>query len=203
AVEALAEGRGHEAQTIIQTAALTPPLDRAGKLVLPWAAAEAGDWKTALAEPTGAGDHITNQVAQLNRALLLENRHDISEADQGFRTLLSQTDGAGLYTAAYGEFLERHGRTPAAIALYQQGLKLDPGNTLLQEALDRAQAGRPAPRAPTFQQGAAAALLAPAAVLLAEKQQQLGLDYLRLILRLDPHRDEAWLLVGDSMAAIG
>src|SRR6185312_7532111 len=62
AVEALAEGRGHEAQTIIQTAALTPPLDRAGKLVLPWAAAEAGDWKTALAEPTGAGDHITNQV---------------------------------------------------------------------------------------------------------------------------------------------
>src|SRR6185312_8209155 len=55
----------------------------------------------------------------------------------------------------------------------------------------------------TFQQGAAAALLAPAAVLLAEKQQQLGLDYLRLILRLDPHRDEAWLLVGDSMAAIG
>ena len=52
-------------------------------------------------------------------------------------------------------------------------------------------------------QGAAQALLAPAALFLADKQQELGLAYLRLVLRLDPQRDEAWLLVGDSMSTAG
>ncbi len=203
AVEALAEGHGRDAQTILQGPPLAAPLDRAGALLLPWAAAQAGDWKTALAPASGADDHLTGQVSQLDRALLLENRHSFGEADQTFRDLLAQSDGAGLYTAAYGAFLERRGRGAAAITLYQTALSRDPDNGLLQEALARAQAGHPPPHAPSFQEGAAAALLAPAALLLAEKQQRLGLDYLRLILRLDPHRDEAWLLVGDSMAAIG
>jgi Flp pilus assembly protein TadD len=39
--------------------------------------------------------------------------------------------------------------------------------------------------------------------MLAAKQEQLGLAYLRLALRLDPGRNEAWLLVGDIMQAAG
>ncbi len=46
-------------------------------------------------------------------------------------------------------------------------------------------------------------MLAPAAILLAEKQPELGLTYLRLVLRLDPTRDEAWILVGDAMSNAG
>ena len=38
-------------------------------------------------------------------------------------------------------------------------------------------------------------------VLISEKQPELGLAYLRLVLRLDPGRDEAWVLVGDAMMA--
>jgi Flp pilus assembly protein TadD len=163
----------------------------------------AGDWKTALALPDAGGDHLVAQVSLLDQALLLEHRGDVGEANQVFGKLLAQSDGAGLYTTAYGEFLERHGHAAAAINLYQAALKGDASNSLVQEALARAKAGRPAPHAPTFAEGAGRALLAPAALLLAEKQPQLGLVYLRLVLRLDPKRDEAWLLVGDTLAASG
>jgi tetratricopeptide (TPR) repeat protein len=203
AVEDLAEDRGREAQALLGGHPLTPPLDIAGKLLSPWTAAAAGDWKTALAAPDNGGDHLVGQIALLDQALLLENRHETDEADQAFRKLLAISDGAGLYTAAYGEFLERHGRTPAAISLFQAGLKTEPSNALLQDALTSAQAGHAPPRAPTLQQGAANALLPPAAFLLAEKQPELGLDYLRLALRLDPKRDEAWLLIGDTLSAGG
>ena len=203
AVEWLAEGRGRDAEALLSGKPMPPPLDTAAKLLTPWAAAAAGDWKTALAAPPPGEDHLVTQIAMLDRALLFENRHEIGEADQAFRGLLAISDGAGLYTAAYGEFLERHGKTSDAVALYTAATRNEPSNTLLAEALARAKAGRAPPVAPNFQQGAAAALLPPAAFLLAEKRPALGLDYLRLVIRLDPKRDEAWLLIGDTLSAGG
>ena len=41
-----------------------------------------------------------------------------------------------------------------------------------------------------------------AAVELADKEQELGLIYLRLTLRLDPGQSEAWLLVGDALSGL-
>ncbi|MDP3174039.1 MAG: tetratricopeptide repeat protein, partial [Phenylobacterium sp.] len=64
-----------------------------------------------------------------------------------------------------------------------------------------AAAGKPAPPMGTLREGAAQSLLAPAATLLAARQQQLGMAYLRLVLRLDPKRDEAWVMVGDLLAS--
>ena len=203
AVEALAENKGREAETLLNTPPLSPPDDAATRLLLPWAAAAAGDWKTALAAPDAADDHLVAQVSLLDQALLYEHRDQIGQASQVFGKLLAQSDGAGLYTTAYGEFLQRHGHTSTAINLYEAALKGDANNGLVQEALAHAKAGRPAPPAPTFAEGAGRALLAPAALLLAEKQPQLGLVYLRLVLRLDPKRDEAWLLVGDTLTAGG
>jgi Flp pilus assembly protein TadD len=46
-------------------------------------------------------------------------------------------------------------------------------------------------------------MLAPAASMINEKQLQLALAYLRLVLRLDPQRGEAWLMVGDLMEDAG
>ncbi|HEY5008163.1 MAG TPA: tetratricopeptide repeat protein, partial [Caulobacteraceae bacterium] len=172
-------------------------------LLKPWAAAAAGDWKTALADPAAGDDHLVAQVSLLDQALLYEHRDKIGQASQVFGKLLAQSDGAGLYTTAYGEFLERHGKTTTAINLYQAALKGDANNGLVLQALTRAKAGHAPPPPPSFAEGAGRALLAPAALLLAEKQPQLGLVYLRLVLRLDPKRDEAWLLVGDTLTAGG
>jgi Flp pilus assembly protein TadD len=45
--------------------------------------------------------------------------------------------------------------------------------------------------------------MAPASVFLMHKDEEASLAYLRLALRLDPTRDEAWLMVGDALAATG
>ena len=203
AVEAIAEGKGRAAELELAGQPLPPPLDSSARLILPWAAAEAGDWKTALATPAFGDDRVLAQVAQLDEALIDENRRDIDKADGVFKSLVADSHGASVYAVAYGEFLQRHGRTALAIAQYQEVLKAEPTSELVKMALARAQAGAPPPRAPTPAQGAAGALIVPAAVLLSEKQPQLGEDFLRLVLRLDPKRDEAWLLLGDAASALG
>lgn len=200
AVDALALGDGHAAQ-----AALTPPLSApftsASALLTPWAAAEAGDWKAALALPADPQDRLVDEIGRLDNAMLQERRHRYAQADAMYQQLLKDAGGSGVYSAAYGAFLERRGRRADAIAVYQAELKGDPGNRTMVEALARVEGGKPAPAALTLQQGAAQALLGPAVVFLSEKQSEPGLAYLRLVLRLDPSRDDAWLLVGDSMVA--
>jgi tetratricopeptide (TPR) repeat protein len=198
AVDALADGKGRQAEALLNNPPLGAPFATAGLLLAPWAA---GDWKTALTTPVVRGDRLSDQVNLLSYAMLLERRHRFTEADAVFRRLLAQADGSGVYTTAYGGFLERRGRRADAAALYQAALKGDAANRPMQDGLARVQAGKPGPAEPTIGQGAAQALLGPTVVLLAEKQPELGLAYLRLVLRLDPDRDEAWVLVGDAMVA--
>jgi tetratricopeptide (TPR) repeat protein len=203
AVDHIGAGEGRQAEALLVGDPLGPPYQSAGILLLPWAAAEAGDWKTALTLQDAHGDRLVAEVSLLNQALLFEKNHRYDDADAAFRKLLTDGDGASLYTDAYGEFLERRGRKADAEALYVKALKTDATSRGVLAARARLDAGKAPPPAPTLTQGAAQALLAPAALFLADKQQELGLAYLRLVLRLDSQRDEAWLLVGDSMSTAG
>ncbi|HEY2659628.1 MAG TPA: tetratricopeptide repeat protein [Caulobacteraceae bacterium] len=203
AADALAAGDGHAAQAALAGEPLGPPHRAAALLLAPWAAASAGDWKTALILPDARGDRLVDSISRLDQALLFERAKRYDEADAVFRKLLADGDGSGITTAGYAEFLERRGRRADAIQICTASLKGDPNNRTIQQIHDRVAAGQPAPPMPTIAQGAAQALLAPAAILLAEKQPELGLTYLRLVLRLDPTRDEAWILVGDAMSNAG
>ncbi len=203
AVDDLAAGNGRRAEALLVGDPLGPPHRAASALLLPWAAAEAGDWKTALTLQDAHGDRLVTEVSLLNQALLFERNHRYNDADAAFRKLMTDGDGASLYTSAYGEYLERRGRKADADAVYVTALKADPTSRGVLAARARLAAGKAPPPAPSPTEGAAQALLAPAALFLADKQQELGLAYLRLVLRLDPQRDEAWLLVGDSMASAG
>ena len=201
AVEALANGRGREAEMLLTTTDVAPPHGPVMALLRPWAAAMANDWDTALARPaTAAPDRSMNGLfAALSRAQLLEHAGRFDAADQAYKAL---ADRDGIFAAAYGAFLERRGRRADALALYDRMLaKRDDADVTT--ARVRAAAGKPPPAAPTFKEGAAEALLGPAAQYLSQNQGDLGLSYLRLALRLDPKMDEAWVLVGDAMAAAG
>jgi tetratricopeptide (TPR) repeat protein len=202
-VDAIADGQGREAQTLLAAGPLPPPHGAAGLLLAPWAAAQVGDWKTATVLPDAHGDRLVTGLAQLDQALILERAHRDDAADTAFRLLLADGNGGGVYTAAYGGFLERRGRKAVAVTLYDSALKADPGNRLIQLARARAQTTAPPPPAPTIAQGAAEALLAPAADFLAGKETDMGLAYLELVLRLDPNRGEAWVLVGETRALMG
>ncbi len=202
AVDLIALGRYREAEALL---AGDPIGDHRSILVLlkPWAAAGAGDWPAALTLPNPHGDRLVEELSRLDQALLYERAGRMDDADAAFRNLAGGGEGVALYTTRYGEFLERQGRRKDAVALYAAALKAGGASGALTAAVQRAEAGGPAPAAPTIAQGAGRALLGPAALLIAEKQPELGVVYLWLVLRLDPGRDEAWLLAGDAMATAG
>ena len=198
-VEAMAQGKGKEAYAQLTSNSIAFPHKAAAALVAPWAAAQSGDVDASLVPPQVRGDKVVEYFGTLGRGLLLERaaRFDAAEAD------LKAAGGGGqseLATLTYGGFLERRGRRLDAVALYESVLGLGESETI-EAAKARAAAGGPAPPAPSLREGAAQALLAPAATMIAARQPQIALAYLRLILRLDPRRGDAWVMVGDLLMA--
>jgi len=203
AVESMATGKADVARAMLSADDSGAPQTAASALLAPWAAALAGDTEGSIVRPEAGDDRVVAYFGQLGQATLFERAKRYSEAETDFKLLTDGESAGDIVVLSYGAFLERRDRRPEAVKLYDATLASDPNNTAIRTARARAAAGRPAPPTPTLRQGAAQALLAPAASLIAAKQQQLGLAYLRLVLRLDPQRDEAWLLVGDVMSEAG
>jgi tetratricopeptide (TPR) repeat protein len=202
-VEALAEGDAKGAHAILTGPNVGAPHRAAAALLAPWAAAAAGDAEGATVHPVIAGEPIAQFFANLDQGKLYERLHRYEEAETAYRALIGGGDPGGLATLNLGEMLERRGRAADAVAIDDQALARNPGDGALARARDRAAAHKAPPLLPTIRQSAAEALIAPATVLIIQKQEEVALAYLRLALRLDPGRDEAWLLVGDIMSNIG
>ncbi|WP_304171541.1 tetratricopeptide repeat protein [Phenylobacterium aquaticum] len=203
AVEAMAEGKPKLALPLLKTEDLGFVHRSAGALLAPWAAAMAGDTDGSLVRPQVRGDKVVDYFGLLGQAYLYERARRYDEAETDFKELTKGDAPGDMMLLAYGGFLERRGRRVDAQAIYNKGLTEEPQNSVLLAARDRAAAGKGAPPAPSLKQGAAAALIAPGAGMMAVKQTQYALTYLRLALRLDPQRNEAWLMVGDMMEAAG
>lgn len=201
AVEQLTDNKGQAAERLLSgPEPIVAPHQAAAVLLKPWAAFAAGDTASAVMRVDPPGAQL-DAFAALERAQLLERAGKLREADQVFRTELA--DKPGVFALAHGLFLERRGRRPEAVAIYDAALARSPRDVAFKTARARAAAGRPAPPLPTVREGAAQALIGPAAAMLASKEGELGLTYLRLALRLDPKLSQAWLLVGDAMTATG
>ena len=199
-VDLMASGKGGEAQAVLKTETLGFPHRPVATLLAPWVAAAAGDKDGALVRPDLQSDRFVQYFGQLGQAKLYERakRHDDAEAD--YKALMAVENARALFVEDYGAFLERRKRQSDAVALYDDALSRDADNARLKAARARA-AGRGAPPPMTTEkQGAALTLVACAATFASERQSQFSLAYLRLALRLDPRRDDAWLLVGDLLA---
>lgn len=202
-VEALALGRGKDAHEIITPEGIGYPHRSASALLAPWAAAMAGDRESALIKPEIRGDRVVDYFGQLGQAQLYERYRMFDQAETNYKTLLSTNNVADLVTLAYGSFLERRGRKADAVTLYGEAVARVPSDQALMMAYERARAGRTPPPLPDLKQGAAQALVAPAANFMGARQNQLALAYLRLSLRLDPTRNDTWLMAGDLMQSSG
>jgi tetratricopeptide (TPR) repeat protein len=203
AVEAMASGKGKEAQTLLAGTAIAFPHNSAAALLAPWAAAQAGDVNGSLVRPSVRGDRLVDYFGQLGQAALFERAKRYDEAETDFKAVVSVTNPNDIAILAYGGFLERRGRKVDALALYGEQLGRSPDSIAVKTAQTRASAGKAAPPMPTLREGAAESLLAPAATMVAAKQNQLALAYLRLLIRLDPGKDEAWVMIGDMMQGSG
>ena len=201
AVDALAEGRGQEAVTLLSNAPIAPPHAAAAALLKPWAAAAAGDWTDAEVLPAVGDNPVLSTVAALGKAEILERENKLVEAEQIFKAHAAGKNG--LFIIGYGGFLERRGRYPDALALYTKALAASPADHAFARAKARASEHKAAPPSLNLEEGAAESLIAPAVFMMAQHQGDSGLAYLRLALRLDTGLDEAWILVGDAMTNAG
>lgn len=194
AAQALKAGRGREA--VDQLAGDMGAQEPVAAILRPWAAAQAGDWTAALGATTPAGERADGSLGY-TRAVLLERRGDRAGAEAAYAALAEDT----LMVVARGEFLERTGRAEEAVRLYDASLaRVEP--PMLRAARARAVArGRP-PAVPTFAQGAARALIAPAMIYAGARQHESALLYLRLVTYLDPTFDEAAITAGDTLVTL-
>jgi tetratricopeptide (TPR) repeat protein len=199
-VYALSQGKPAEANRQLDLKSIEIPYRSAAYMLRPWVLAANGDWTGAAAEPS-QGDRVAELVAGLGRAEIFELKGKKTEAEAAYKEIVADAIGQKLFKARYGEFLERTGRTKEAIAYYDAALKLDPENGELAAAHDRAVAGGRPPAVPSLRQGAAQALTFAAAAASA-RMPALGLDYLRLALKLDPTLDQALLMLGEDMYEI-
>lgn len=198
-VEFVASGKGKEAQALLKAEPISFPHKQAAALLGPWVAAAAGDAEGATVQPTLQNDRLVQYFGQLGQARLFERARRYEEAETDYKALTSSSATANLFMLDHGAFLERRKRHAEAVALYDQALAADPTDASLQKARARALAKGAAPPLTTIRQGAAQNLVACAATFAGERQSQFALAYLRLALRLDPEREEAWLLVGDLL----
>jgi Flp pilus assembly protein TadD len=203
AVETLADGKGKEAKAMLTGDAIAFPHKSAAALLAPWAAAQAGDVEGSLIRPAVRGDRQVDYFGQLGQAALYERAKRFDEAETDYKALTVGSNPSDLAVVAYGAYLERRGKKVDAVALYDQQLSREPNSLAVKAARTRAAAGKAPPAMPSIREGAAVALLGPSVGMMAAKQNELGLAYLRLLLRLDPSRDEAWVLVGDVMQSLG
>jgi tetratricopeptide (TPR) repeat protein len=202
-VAALGEGKGRIAKETLGNDGIGFPHRSAAALLAPWAAAAAGDTDGSLIRPQLRGDAGVEYFGQIGQAHLYERAKRFDEAETDFKAVTASETPSEIAVSAYGGFLERRGRKLEAIALYDAALKRNPANLSIKAAKARAEAGKSPPPAPTIKEGAAFALLAPAATMIAAKQEAIGLAYLRMALKLDPQRNDAWLMVGDILQQQG
>jgi tetratricopeptide (TPR) repeat protein len=202
AVDGLATGKPKGAKAAfdrLSQKTLGPPYQGAADMLLPFAAAGAGDWDAALALPAVTGDRFVAFFVQLNQAQLMEQAGRADDAAAVYRTMLASADAGTYVTQAYGAFLERQGRPDEAMALYDAALSGDANDGGALAAKARVMLKKPAPPLPGIQKGAASTMMACAIAAASQRQPQGSLVFLRLALRLNPALDEAWLLVGDIM----
>jgi Flp pilus assembly protein TadD len=199
-VEALAQGKDKDAYALLGGPDAGYPHKAAAELLAPWAAAGAGDVADAVYRPVFSGDRVAQFAADLGQAELSEREGKVEDAEAEYKALASGGDGGATLIAAYGAFLERQKLHADAAALYQAALSAEPDNPVFAAAKLRVDRhGRP-PAMVSIRQGAAEALVLPAAELVEQKDEKTALEYLRLALRLDPGQDEAWVMVGDLLA---
>jgi Flp pilus assembly protein TadD len=201
AVDALADGHNKEAYDVLKAPGGGLAFNGGLQLLKPWVAAAAGDAQGAVTQSDAPEPRLTRLSSLESQAMLLERAKRYDEAETDYKSLTSNPQLGGLYIASYGAFLERRGRAKDAIALYTEALKRSPNERDLKLDLARAAAGKRPPAMLTLKQGAAKALTAAAELALVDKQINEGEVYLRLALKLDPARDEAWVLLGDIRAS--
>jgi tetratricopeptide (TPR) repeat protein len=176
-------------------------------LALAWAHAGSGQTDRALVALTPLnGDSGFTLLRQLHEGLINDVAGRTGDADAAYRAAMGSQPGAApnRVVRAYGNFLERHGRTDDARALYR--LYGGPGAANLEfgDALKRiGRNGVPEPLVADAVHGTAESFFDIASVLPVDRAGNFVLVYVRMALYLRPDFPAAQLLMGDVFDEFG
>jgi tetratricopeptide (TPR) repeat protein len=169
-------------------------------LITAWIKAGQHDQKAALAA-LDQYDKMRGfeQLKEFHLALVDDYLGDVNGASEAYKKILAPDHLNWRSTDLGGRFLERHGRSSEAKALYERFLRDNRENAdLVQPSLARIAAGKaPAATVVGVKDGLAEALFDLASVLNQRDTQDLALIYARLTLELSPKYVLAQLLIAE------
>jgi tetratricopeptide (TPR) repeat protein len=205
AVEAMKRGDYAGARADVTTSTKAPFTGLTMVLIDAWAAAGAGNVKSAEAD---IGQVVsqggTQTLAEFHRALIEDLSGQDAAADAAYKSAIASGGQSPRIAESYGRFLERQNRITEAQAYYTK-LKADAAlEPIAAEGLARIVAGQKPDRlisTPTA--GSAEALFGIAASLTDENSADVAVLYLRLALYLAPDLDLAKIVLADRFETLG
>ncbi|WP_298742622.1 tetratricopeptide repeat protein [uncultured Brevundimonas sp.] len=197
-VQALRDGDGGAALTLLRAEPLPDPYGPVSTYLLPAVAAAAGDWDTALRPVNAPARQTAGLVLRDQRAQLLESRRRFDEAEAEYAALLAIPDGARLFRVHYGAFLERRGRRDEALAVYAAALAGDAPDPRALAAGRRMRTGGRPPAAPDLRQITSDALAFAAIETSQVDVHELSAIYLHFAAALHPD-DTLTLRLAESL----
>ena len=187
------------AQTNINQSVRGPITDLVATLLSAWAAAGAGDAKTAVANIDKlTGPEWYPLFKDLHAGMILELAGKEKEAGTRFERAYKLDDSMLRITEAYARGLSRNKDAASATAIYEAFDKKLARHPLVQEGLRDTKAGKKLPPlVDSAQAGAAEALYGIGATLSRRGGEDLALVYLQLALHLQPSHPLALLSLAD------
>ncbi|MGJ5047531.1 tetratricopeptide repeat protein [Bradyrhizobium oligotrophicum] len=187
------------AQTNINQSVRGPITDLVATLLSAWAAAGAGDSKTAVANIDKlTGPEWYPLFKDLHAGMILELAGKEKDAGTRFERAYKLDDSMLRITEAYAHWLSRNKDAAAATAIYEAFDKKLARHPLVQEGLRETKAGKKLPPlVDSPQAGAAEALYGIGATLSRRGGEDLALVYLQLALHLQPNHPLALLSLAD------
>jgi tetratricopeptide (TPR) repeat protein len=202
-LKAFREKRYDQAREHFTESAYTPVGELTSALLAAWSYAAEGSFNAAQKEleKLDGNDSFAN-FKSFHLALIADVLNSPVRADVAYKKAYQDAGTSLRVTQAYGNFLERSGRSKEAIEVYQAFLKDSDSNQLVRDALTRAQKGeKPAAFVPSAEAGAGEALFSLAAAMNDDQSVDVAQVYAQLSLSLTADRPVTLTLLGDILAA--
>ena len=202
-LKALRDNQTEAAREHFTEAAYTPVGELTSALLAAWSYAAEGSINAAMTEldKLDANESFAN-FKSFHTALIADVLKNSVRADAAYKKAYSEAGTSLRVTQAYGNFLERNGRSKDALEVYKAFLAGSDGNQLVGEALARAEKGEvPPPFVATAASGAGEALFSLAAAMNDDQSIDVAQIYAQLALSMTGDKPVTLTLLGDIQAA--
>lgn len=189
-----------DARRNFQAAAYTPVGELTSALLIAWSYAGEGELNLALKalDRLDVNDSFAN-FKSFHAALIADYLGNSIRAEASYRKSYEQAGTSLRVVQAYGNFLERHGRSAEARKIYEAFIAAGDDNPLVMAALQQSQSGaKPEPFIATPGAGAAEALFSLATSMTDQQSIDVALLYAQMALSFGAHRPVMLTLLGDT-----